>query len=741
MAMDEKVVEKIVKLSRDPVHIRNICTSAHIDHGKTTFSDSLIAGAGMMSYETAGRQLVLDFKPDEQARGITIDAANVSMVHHLEGADYLINLIDTPGHVDFGGDVTRAMRAIDGTILLVDSVESVMPQTETVLRQALRERVKPCLFINKVDRLLRELKLTPDKMQERFLKIITQVNKLISGLAETEYKDKWQVDVNNGSVCFGSAFHKWALSVPYMSATGLSFKDVIETYSDAPGQEERIKELAKKAPLHRVVLNMSIKHHPNPKVAQAYRIPKLWHGDVESEAGKSLLNCDPDGPVVFVCTKIVIDKNAGEVAVGRLFSGTVRQGQDLTLIGGKKQVRAQQVFVSNGPKREQVEELAAGNVIGLVGLKGVFSGETASSDPGIEPFEAIKHIFEPVVTKAIEAKRPSDLPKLVEVLRQVSKEDPTLVVEINEETGENLISGMGELHLEVIENRILTEKGVEVKTSQPIVVFRETILKPSQEFEGKSPNKHNKFYMKVEPMPEKYLELIRRNEIPSTMRAKKKEEEVWTKLEAAGMDSKQTRKLKAIFNGNMLFDITKGQVYGGEVIEMVMDSFEDVMKFGPIAREPCIHVIAYLADMKLHEDAIHRGPAQVLPAVRESIRGAMLDAGPALFEPLQVMQVDAPVAYMGAISKLIQNRRGQLLEMTQEGEMITVRAKLPVAETFGLTSDLRSATEGRGSFSVLDQLFEKLPFELQEKMAQQIRSRKGLKVVDGVAMPSREELG
>ncbi|MBI2142750.1 elongation factor EF-2 [Candidatus Woesearchaeota archaeon] len=738
--MDDKVVDKIVKLSRDPAHIRNICTSAHIDHGKTTFSDSLIAGAGMMSQETAGKQLVLDFKADEQARGITIDAANVSMVHNLEGHDYLINLIDTPGHVDFSGDVTRAMRAIDGTILLVDAVESVMPQTETVLRQALRERVRPCLFINKVDRLIRELKLTPEKMQERFLKIITHVNKLISNLAEPEYKEKWQVDVNDGSVSFGSAFHKWALSVQYMKSTGLSFKDVIETYSDEPGQEERIKELAKKAPLHRVVLNMSIKHHPNPREAQAYRIPKLWHGEVESEAGKSLLGCDPDGPVVFVCTKIVIDKNAGEVAAGRMFSGTVRQGMDLFLIGGKKQVRAQQVFVYNGPKREQVDEMAPGNVIGIVGLKGVFSGETVSSVPDVEPFEAIKHIFEPVVTKAIEAKRPGDLPKLVEVLRQVSKEDPTLVVEINEETGEHLISGMGELHLEVIENRILTDKGVEVKTSQPIVVYRETITKASPEFEGKSPNKHNKFYMKVAPLPEAYAELFRRGDIPSTLRFKKKEEAIWNKLEAAGMESKLTRKIKGVFNGNFFLDVTRGQVYGGEVIEMVQDAFEDVMKFGPITREPCVSVMVYLADMKLHEDAIHRGPAQVLPAVRDSVRGAMLNAGPQLLEPLQVMQIDAPQDYMGAISKLIQNRRGQLLEMNQEGEMISVKAKLPVAETFGLTSDLRSATEGRGSFSVLDQLFEKLPFELQEKVAKQIRDRKGLKVIDGVAMPSRQEL-
>src|SRR3989344_4288447 len=578
--MDDKVVDKIVRLSRDPAHIRNICTSAHIDHGKTTFSDNLIAGAGMMSSETAGRQLVLDFKPDEQARGITIDAANVSMVHTLNNEDYLINLIDTPGHVDFGGDVTRAMRAIEGTILLVDSVESVMPQTETVLRQALKERVRPCLFINKVDRLLKELKLTPDKMQERFLKIITHVNKLISSLAEPEYKEKWQIDVNNGTVAFGSAYHRWALSVPYMKATGLSFKDVIETYSEEPGQEERIKELAKKRRLHMVGLKISIRHHPNPRQAQEYRIPKLWHGELESEIGKSLLSCDPNGPVVFVCTKIVIDKNAGEVAAGRMFSGTVKHGQELFLIGAKKQVRAQQVFVYNGPKREQVDELAAGNVIGLVGLRGVFSGETVSSVPDIQPFEAIKHIFEPVVTKAIEAKRPSDLPKLVEVLRQVSKEDPTLVVEINEETGEHLISGMGELHLEVIENRILTDKGVEVKTSQPIVVYRETISRPSPEFEGKSPNKHNKFYMKVEPLPEAYAELFRRGDIPSTMRLKKKEEAVWIKLEAAGMEGKLIRKIKEFFNGNMLLDVTRGQVYGGEVIEMVMDAFDDVMKFG-----------------------------------------------------------------------------------------------------------------------------------------------------------------
>ena len=185
--MAEKMVDKVLRLMKNREQIRNICTSAHIDHGKTTFSDNLLAGAGMMSEALAGKACVLDFHEDEQQRGITIDAANVSMVHEIEGKEFLINLIDTPGHVDFGGDVTRAMRAIDGTIVLTCAVEGCMPQTETVLRQALRERVKPCLFINKVDRLIKELQLTPDKMQERFMAIIAHVNKLIEQIAEPDY--------------------------------------------------------------------------------------------------------------------------------------------------------------------------------------------------------------------------------------------------------------------------------------------------------------------------------------------------------------------------------------------------------------------------------------------------------------------------------------------------------------------------------------------------------------------------
>src|SRR5205823_4748643 len=251
MGRKEDNIKKAQTLLHQKERIRNIGTAAHIDHGKTTLSDSLIAGAGMISEELAGSQLFMDYDEQEQARGITINAAIASMVHDFEGGQYLINLIDTPGHVDFGGDVTRAMRAIDGVIVHVEA----------------------------------------------------------------------------GSVAFGSAFHKWALSVPFMKKSGITFKDVYKHC-----QEGTMKELAKKAPLHSVVLNMVIRHLPNPLEAQKVRIPIIWKGDLESPVGKAMMTVDENGPVGYMVTKIIVDPQAGEVAAGRLFSGKIRRGQDLWVI-------------------------------------------------------------------------------------------------------------------------------------------------------------------------------------------------------------------------------------------------------------------------------------------------------------------------------------------------------------------------------------------------------------------------
>ena len=723
--MAQSMAEAVARITKNPKFIRNICTSAHIHHGKTAFTDNLLAAAGHMASKYAGDLdggMATWQHKDEQERLMTVDAANVSMIHEFQGHEYLINLIDTPGHVDFGGNVTRAMRAIDGTVVLICAVEGIMPQTETVVKQALRERVKPVLFINKVDRLVKELHLTPEKIQERFVKLIAGFNKLIEDIAEPQFKEKWKVNIMDGSVAFGSARENWALSFAYMKKKNISFKDILRIYEMS--EEERKAWVWENAPLHEVILDIVIKHLPDPIQAQQYRIPKIWHGDSESEFGKDLITCNPDGKLAFVITRIVVDPRSGkDISAGRLFSGTLRGGVEVYLNNGRQRQRIQNLYIYNGIKPELIDSIPAGNVCAISGVLGN-AGETVTLEPE-QAFEELRHIFEPVITKAIEAKKPSDLPKLVEVLRKVGREDPSIVIEINEETGENLISGMGELHLEIIENRIITEKGVEVKTSPPIVVYRESITKKSPETEGKTPNRHNKFYFIVEPLTPAVYRLVKEGIVPEG-RMKKKNLEIRQAFMEAGMNSKEAEQVRDIYKGNLFIEVTRGQVHLGEVLEMIMDMFEEVMKKGPLAREPCNNVKVILTDMSLHEDAIHRGPAQVYPAVREGIRGAMMQAGPIMLEPMQVMLIEAPVDYMGTLTKLVNSIRGQLLDVVQEGTQVNLKGKLPVMNMLGWSSDLRSATEGRGVSSLVDQSFERLPSEIQGKVIQDIKSRKGL---------------
>jgi len=529
MGRKEENVKKAEVLRKQLDRIRNIGVVAHIDHGKTTFSDNLLAGAGMISEELAGEQLALDYDEQEQARGITINAAAASMVHEYEGKEYLINLIDTPGHVDFGGDVTRAMRAVDGGIVVVCAVEGVMPQTETVLRQALREKVKPVLLINKVDRLINELKLNAEEMQERFIKVIAEVNTLISKMVPEEFKNEWKVKVEDGSVIFGSSLHNWAISKPYMDKTGMTFKDI---YEYCKNNDE--KTLAKKLPMYKIALDVVIEHLPNPKEAQKYRIPVIWKGDPDSEVGRAMMECDSKGPLALMITKIIIDPHAGEVAFGRVYGGEITEGQEVYIVGMPKKYRTQQVAIMVGSDRITVKEVEAGNIAAITGLRDAIAGSTVTTVPDMESFESIKYISEPVVTVRVEAKRPSDLPKLVKALRNISKADPSIVVSINQESGEYLMSGMGELHLEITEYRIKNEQGVDIVTSEPTVIYRETVERKSSKFEGKSPNKHNYLYVEVEPLEEPIIKAIQEGEISDNV--KKHGKEITKALQELGMD-------------------------------------------------------------------------------------------------------------------------------------------------------------------------------------------------------------
>ena len=702
-----------------PQSIRNIGICAHIDHGKTTLSDNLLAGAGMISEELAGDQRFLDFDEQEQARGITIDAANVSMVHEYHGDEYLINLIDTPGHVDFGGDVTRAMRAVDGAVVVVCAVEGIMPQTETVLRQALREKVKPVLFINKVDRLINEVKLGPEELANKFIGIINEANKLITKMAPKDKKDEWLVKVDDGSVAFGSAYHNWAINIPMMQETGINFKDIIDYCND-----ENQKELAQKVPLAEVLLGMVVEHLPSPEVSQQYRCPNIWDGDIESEAGQTMIKTSPDGPLAVMVTNVSVDKHAGEVATGRVYGGTVEQGTEVFLVGGQARSRVQQVGVFFGPERVPTEKVPAGNIVYITGAKGATAGETiCSPENKIVEFEGIEHISEPVVTVAVEAKNTKDLPKLIEVLRQTAKEDPTIHVNINEETGEHLVSGMGELHLEVIGVRI-NNKGVDINTSEPIVVYRETVAgKTANPVEGKSPNKHNRLYLEVAPLEDSIFQAMQNGDIKE---GKIKDKEEAQQFIEHGLDKEEARRVWDVYNKSLFINMTRGIQYLDEIKELVIEGFESALEEGPVANEIAMGMKFTLVDAKLHEDAVHRGPAQILPAIRNAIKGGMMMADPTLLEPVQKVFINTPTDYMGSVTKEILNRRGQIVDMPTEGDMVNVEAKVPVAEMFGFAGEIRSATQGRCLWSTENSGFERLPRELQGQIVREIRQRKGL---------------
>ena len=718
MGRRKKIVQECERLMDSPENIRNIAIAAHVDHGKTTLTDNLLAGAGMISDDTAGQQLAMDTEEDEQERGITIDAANVSMTHEYDEQNHLINLIDTPGHVDFGGDVTRAMRAVDGALVVVDAVEGAMPQTETVLRQALREGVKPALFINKVDRLISELQEGPQEMQQRLQSVIHDVNKLIRGMTEEmDQIGDWTVGVQEGTVAFGSALYKWGVSAPSMARTGVDFGKIIELE-----RADNREGLHEQTPLSDVVLDLVCEHFPNPNNAQPRRIPMIWRGDDTLDISEQMRLVDDTGEVVMMVTDISMDPHAGEIATGRLFSGTIEKGQELYVSGTAGKNRVQSVGIFMGGEREEVERVPAGNIAAVTGLKDAIAGSTVTS-VDMTPFESIEHISEPVITKSIEARNMDDLPKLIQVLQQVSKEDPTIRIEINEDTGEHLLSGQGELHLEVITQRIERKRGIPVHTGEPIVVYREAPQMASREVEGVSPNRHNKFYVTVEPLPEDVVEAIRRGEVSMGMPELERREA----LQEAELDKDTSQNVEHIFGTNILADATKGIQHLNETMELVVEGFEDSTEDGPLAAEPVQGALVRLHDARLHEDTIHRGPAQVIPAVRDALHRALIDADTKLLEPTQNVRIDVPSEHMGAASGEIQGRRGRVDDMFQEGDLMVVEGVAPVEEMIGFSSDIRSATEGRASWNTENAGFRVMANSLQREIIAQIRERKGMK--------------
>jgi elongation factor 2 len=683
-------------------------------------SDSLLAASGIISPSVAGQALALDSMKLEQNRQMTIRGANVTLFYEMEGKEYVINMIDTPGHIDFTGRVTRALRAIDGVVVVSDSVEGIMTQTETVTRQALEERVRPVLYINKIDRLVKELKLNPEEMQRWLMNIINHFNQLVDIYAEPEIKEKWKVSIQGNSVAFGSAKDRWGFNFKMAQKKGIKFKDVYDAYTS--NDPSAIKALAERAPLSDAVLGMVVEHHPPPHVAQRYRIPKIWPGELNSDIGKALVECNEKGPALMMVTTINVDPQAGRVATGRLYSGTIKDGDEVYLVDAKRPGRVQSVNIYMGNTREIVGFLPAGNIPALLGLDYAVAGETLSTVKGQVAFESIKYVSEPVVTIAVEPKHPKDLPKLVEALRRVTVEDPNLIVKINEETGETLMAGMGVLHLEIATS-LLQEAGLDIVTTQPLINYRETIRAKAGPIMSKSPNKHNKIFMRVEALPDDILDMIRTGKLKEDMDKK----EMARILREKGWDADEARSVAAIdISGNMLIDETKGVQFLHESMDSIRSGFDDVIRNGPIAHESVRGVKFVLHHFVPHEDPAHRGLAQLMPATRRSMLGSMLIADPVLLEPILGIEIKCPQDLIGQVSSVLSSKRGKLLNVEQKGIIAIMQGEIPASETFDLSEKMRGSTAGKAMWTTFFKSWQAVPNSIFRSLVADVRKRKGL---------------
>jgi len=683
--------EGILELMSQKERIRNVGIVAHIDHGKTTLTDSLLASAGLLSPQVAGTARALDYLEEEQRRGITIKTANISLLHETDGEPYVINLVDTPGHVDFTGKVTRAMRAIDGVVVVVDAVEEVMAQTETVVLQALEERVKPVLFVNKVDRLITELKLSPEGIQSKFTHIVDSFNNLIEILAEPQFKKKWKADPAKDSVAFGSALHKWAFTLSMIRQKKMKFADIVDAYV-----ENKHQALPKLLPLPDAILDMVVRNCPSPEEAQPCRIPKIWKGNSSSETGQAMLRCCDNGPTVICITGVQVTPVDRVVVTGRLFSGSVKKGDRVFLVEAGKEAVVEQVALQMSAFTEGVPQISAGNVAVLSGLDAARAGETlvdASHRKGMVPFERMRYVAEAVITVTVEPKNPENLSQLDRALRRLTAEDPELTSTVDERTGEHLLSGMGELHLEIALKSLRDYAGaIEIVTSDPMVDYRETTTEKGYAAMARSPNKCNAFWVQVEPL------------------GKQKPEKVLTSDE----------------HGNVFVDMTGNIRFMDEARDAIVSGFRWACKTGPLCEYPLLNVKATLLDAQIDEDPKLREPTQIVRAVSRAVLGSFLSGKPLLLEPVFKVEVSVPTQWIGTCTNIVSRRRGKVKTTETRGQLTLITAHMPVAETFGLSAEMRSATSGHAFWQCTFDHWEKLPEGIAARTVAELRTKKGL---------------
>jgi len=825
-------------------NIRNMSVIAHVDHGKSTLTDSLVAKAGIIAAAKAGETRATDTRKDEQERCITIKSTAISMYFEMDPKDlafckqekakapdgsdecgFLINLIDSPGHVDFSSEVTAALRVTDGALVVVDCVSGVCVQTETVLRQAIAERIRPVLFMNKMDRALLELQLEQEELFQTFSRIVENVNVIVATYADDDGPmGIVRVDVNNASVGFGSGLHGWAFTLKqfaemYASKFGVDtdkmmkklwgenffnpktkkwaktkdddnkrsfvmyvldpiymvFDAIMNFKKDATAKlltklttadGKAVKDILKAdelelegKPLMKTVMRnwlpageamfqMICIHLPSPVTAQKYRAELLYEGPPDDAACLGIKDCDSEGPLMMYISKMVPTSDKGRFyAFGRVFSGKCATGQKVRIMGpnyvvGQKadlyEKSIQRTILMMGGKVEAIEDVPAGNICGLVGVdQFLVKTGTITTFKEAHNMKVMKFSVSPVVRVAVEPKNPSDLPKLVEGLKRLAKSDP-MVQCVIEESGEHIIAGAGELHLEIcLKDLEEDHANIPLKKSDPVVSYRETVQEESRQMcLSKSPNKHNRLFMRCLPMPDGLAEDIDNGEVNPRDDFKVRGRYLADKYD---YDVTEARKIWCFgpdTNGpNILVDCTKGVQYLNEIKDSCVAGFQWATKEGVLCDENVRGVRFNIYDVTLHADAIHRGGGQIIPTARRVLYASMLTAEPRIMEPVYQVEIQCPENAVGGIYGVLNRRRGHVFEEAQTPgtPMFVVKAYLPVNESFGFTADLRSNTGGQAFPQCVFDHWQIMPGDPLEEggkvnvIVEASKARKGLK--------------
>jgi elongation factor G len=676
--------------------IRNIGIIAHIDAGKTTTTERILFYTGRTHRlgEVDEGSATMDWMIQERERGITITSAATT----CQWRGCSINIIDTPGHVDFTAEVERSLRVLDGAVVILSAVEGVQPQSETVWRQADRYGVPRIVFINKMDRtgadFFRTLGMIKDRLEAKAVPLqlpigvedgfqgiidllhmtaIVYTDDLGTRSDETEIPAhlKAQAEEYRARLVEAAAELDDHLTEKFLEGKPLTDEEIVGAIRRGTIDVKIVPVLCGTAFRNKGVqplLDAVVNYLPSP-----LDIPPVEGLNPKTEA-KEIRPADPQAPFCSLAFKIVTDPYVGKLTYFRVYSGTLTSGSYVYNATRDRRERVSRLLQMHANHREDIESVSAGNVVAAVGLKETTTGDTLCDETKPVVLESIK-FPEPVIAVAVEPKTRADEEKLSASLVKLAEEDPTFKVRFDPETAQTIISGMGELHLEIITDRLLREFKVEANVGRPQVAYRETIRRPAKA-EGRyirqtgGRGQYGHVFLEIEPLPR-----------------------------GTGIE---------------FVDKITGARIPREFIPAVASGVREAAESGVLAAYPVVDIRATLVDGSFHE--VDSSEMAFKIAGSMAFKAAMQDGAPVLLEPVMKVEVTTPDQYMGDVIGDLSARRGRISAMEQRGGLRIVQAEVPLAEMFGYATQLRSNTQGRATYTMEFSHYEEVPASIADAL-------------------------